>query len=165
MKKLLTTLLFATLVQITFGQLSSTQGDPRIRKLLNELGYNKFDVITSYENEFRIPFILDNGRKQIGFINSHTSFLGNFEIREIFSIVFICNNIPSQNNLYQILKRNSWYQIGAFEIILNDSDKYVVRFNAKVDANLDAKGLNQILATVLKIADNLESEAGGIDDN
>jgi hypothetical protein len=73
MKKILTTLLLAIVTQIAFGQLSSSEGDPRIRKLLNKLDY-KFMVVTSNENEFRVSFKLDNGRTQAGFIDSKTSF-------------------------------------------------------------------------------------------
>ena len=164
MKKTLTTLAFAFLTQITFGQLSSSEGDPRVRKLLNELDY-KFMVLTSNDNEFRVEFKLDNGRTQAGFIDSKTSFYGNFEIREISSLVFISKNMPSQNNLYQILKRNATYKIGAFEIILNDSGNYVIRFTAKVSADLDANGLNTILTAVLEISDSLEKELSDIDDN
>lgn len=163
MKRILTVLAFALTSQISFGQLSSSEGDYRVRKLLNELGY-KFEVVTQNENEFRLSFKLDNGRSQVVFIDSETSQYGNFEIREIMSTVYIGKNMLSQNNLYQILKRNSILKIGAFEMIYNGTN-YVLRFNAKVSANLDTKGLNTILTFVVEAADEMEKELLDIDEN
>ena len=156
MKKILTSLTFALLTQLTFGQLSTSVGDPRVRKLLSELEY-EFMVVTSNENEFRVSFDLGNGRTQAGFIDSRTSFYGNFEIREISSLVYVGHTLPAQNTLYYILKRNSELKIGAYEMIFNGTD-YVIRFNAKVSADLDSEGLNTILTLVLMTADELEKE-------
>lgn len=73
-------------------------------------------------------------------------------------------NQLSQHNLYQILKRNSELKIGAFEMIYNGKN-YVLRFNAKVSADMDSKALNTILTLVLKVSDDLEKELTDTDEN
>lgn len=163
MKRIIIVVFLFAFSSVSFGQLNDDNSDPRVRKILNELGYN-FMVVKSNESEYRLEFKLSNGRKQVGFIDSQTSFYGNFEVREVMSLVYVGPNLPSQLTLYGILKRNSEMKIGAFEMFYNGTN-YVIRFTARISANLDSAGIDNILTLVLNASDKLEKELTDDDDN
>lgn len=135
--------------------IGSTQGDSRIKVLLDELDV-RYEVDS--DGDFAVSFQLKDDRTQTAFIRSQTSTLGKFEIREIFSIAQISDRPLDANLANALLVYNAHVKIGSWRLLRLEGERCVVAFAAQIDANTDSKSLLTALHAVLHTADEVESK-------
>ncbi len=136
-----------------FGTKRKTEPDPRVKQQLDALGI-------SYElNEdasYSVGFELEDGRAQQAFIESETSMLGEFEIREVWSVAYISEGPLDAELANYLLHQNSLLTIGAWQLVQLSPDEFAVAYSNKIIADCDPDALAASLTVVLNIADELE---------
>jgi hypothetical protein len=150
-----------------FGSVASAQigegntGDERVRAALEELGLS-YEI--DGDGDFKVVFEFEeDGRSQLGYINSGTEQFELFEIREIWSPGYQ-SDIPFTADVANRLLEDSFEKkLGAWQTMINN-DQNVAVFAAKVAANSDAASLYACLKLVLVAADEIEKELLGTDD-
>ncbi len=137
------------------------KGDERVRKLLDLLNL-KFAVDS--DGDFRVSFSLPEDRSQTVFIRSNTAWLGNLEIREIFSIAYESSGLLPGELANALLLVNAHTKLGAWSLIRGADDQCFAAFNARIAADTDAEALMTTLQAVLETADNVEMKLNGGED-
>ncbi len=137
-----------------FG-LKQRNADPRVKRQLEQLGI-RYDV--DRDGDYRVVFELEGDRSQLAFINSRTSALGDFEIREIWSVAHVTEEPLDAAMANFLLLQNARLKIGAWELRHVDEGTFYVCFCTKVAADCEAAALYASLVVVLKAADELEKE-------
>jgi len=146
-----------------FGQVGSTKAstsskaDPRVKKLLTELGY-KFDV--DDDGDFRMTFkVGEDGRTQLLWVKSGTSEFGSLEIREVFSFSYRDATEPSRSLCMKLLRDNYKKKLGAWEMGYSESSElYTAIYNAKIAADADSSTLKDAIQMVSEAADEMEAQ-------
>ncbi len=133
--------------------------DSRVEKALKKEGL-KYELTES--GRYKLVYETDGGRTQMVFVDSKTQRLGNYEVREIWSPVYVeTRTIPDRSAL-QLLEANSGYKVGAWEITSSDG-QYMVSFSVKVPADLDSGALSSVLSATASTADGVEEKLTGAD--
>lgn len=130
------------------------EGDPGVRKLLDELGY-KYDVDS--EGDFRLTFGMDeddDGRSQLVFVRSPVETYGTHKVREVWSPGYLSetDEFPATiaNRLLvatQDSKLGAWAKQGRYAV-----------FVVKLPANAAAGELDDAVEAALRSADEMEAE-------
>lgn len=138
--------------------------DSRVRQALQAAELKFLETPTG---DFMVPFRLPNDRKHLVWIESRTSQLGRFEIRDIWAVSFLGQTAPSAEVLEQLLAAGGRLKIGAFELHSQadgpEPKHYAVVFKAKVAADLSADHLKAVLWAVADTADGMEATLTGSD--
>lgn len=133
--------------------------DARVEKALKKEGL-KYE--TTETGRYKLLYETDGGRTQIVFINSKTQRLGEFEVREVWSPVYLSSSNLPGNSALALLQANSDYKVGAWELTSSDG-QYMVSFSVKLPADLDAGMLSSVLSAVASTADEVEKQLSGED--
>lgn len=136
------------------------KGDARVRDALNEA---KLQFTELANGNFRLHFTLDGDRTHLVFIDTKTSTLGIFDIRDVWAIGYQSKELPSQEVLAKLLTDSSTRKVGAWELHENEGMYYAL-FNIKVAADCNGEGLKSILWAAAEIADAMEKDLLGTDD-
>ncbi len=150
MKKTKLTFFFLFLLNIHLV-LAQTSQDMRVVENLNKLGF-KYDVKDDGSFLFTIPV---GNRTQMIFINSSTNQFEGMEIREIYSVVYQSNQKPNEVQLIQLLLDNSQKKLGAWEMI-SDNNQFFMVFTAKIPAAQNEKDMRATIDIVANAADAME---------
>jgi len=133
--------------------------DDRVERILRAAEL-KYEI--DKDGDFKLINSLDAGRSQLVFINSNTSKLGTLEIRKVWSVGFVADDLtPAQ--LRKLLEANENVKLGAW-LITKMSDKSLAIFSAQIAADTDKTSLLLALQAVTETADNMEKEITGKDD-
>ncbi len=143
---------FLSFYQISFAQKSKF--DPRIENILAELKfkYEQNPVNGDYTFELKI-----NNRKQNVFVQSTTSSYQNLEMREVYSVIYRNEKSPNLETLQSLMIDTSHKHLGAWELAF-ENDIYFIVFNAKVNANMNVKELQDTIRLVALSADEMENK-------
>ena len=135
--------------------------DPVLRKALEEMKYNKYDVNT--EGMVKLSFNLGGGRSQIVFVCSRRDAFWDVDYRRIFSTAMKSKDVPSADILQQLMSDNGQKKIGAWELV-KWPDGYRILLCAKVPADCPTKTLQSAIKFVLNGADEMELKLTGKDE-
>lgn len=134
------------------------QGDPRVRRLLDQLGYR---YTVDAEGNYDLLFELADGRTQRAFINSNTEHFGELEIREVWSVGFVIPEMPTRELANFLLLDNCAVKLGSWRLLQMPDGNVLIIFATQVSADADAETLRSCLHGVLTKADHLEKNLGG----
>lgn len=114
-----------------------------------------------------VPIGLLNGRRQMVVVDSTTSQLGEFEIRDVWTVSYEGATPPDADVLEKFLSVSAKTKIGSFELHKWTGDgeegRFAVIFNAKVPAELGGDQLRAVVFGVAQTADEMESQTTGAD--
>ncbi len=127
--------------------------DPRVKSQLDALDI-KYEI--DKDGDYRVSFALEEGRSQLAFVNSKTSMLGNFEIRDVWSVAHISEGTLDADFANYLLLQNANLKIGAWELREAGDNQFLVCFCNKIAADCDPEALRASLIVVLSTADELE---------
>ncbi len=136
-----------------FGTKRKADPDPRVKRQLDALGVG-YEL--NQDASYSVFFELDDGRSQQAFIESETSRLGDFEIRDVWSVAYISKGPLDAELANYLLHQNSLLTIGAWELVQLSSDEFAVAYSNKILADCDPDALAASLSVVLNMADELE---------
>jgi hypothetical protein len=142
---------------------SRKAGDPRVKALLDQIGY-KYELTASGDFKL-IPIKTEDGRSQLVYVNSNTQQYSSLEIREVMSPAYLSTGPLSAAVANRLLRENSEVKFGAWRIELhNNGQKYLALFAVQISASTDAETLRLAIKSVLLVADRMEKELTGTDD-
>ncbi len=139
---------------------SRNQGDPRVRRALEQLDC-PYDV--DADGDFKISVNLSEGRSQVVFINSNTESFADIEIREVYSVGYIEDGDPDERLLKMLLLHNGAVKLGAWRLSELKNGRVAMMFAVHVAATSDAKTLDSVIDLVAAKADEFEKEVFGTD--
>jgi hypothetical protein len=137
------------------------QGDLRVRRLLETLEL-KYSIDSDGDYEVIVEF--DDGRSQMAYINSETQTIGNFEVREVWSVAYVSQGFLDIDTANTLLMKNYEMKLGSWRLIPAGDNQFLAAFCIKIAADCDPNSLAQTLAIVLEIADDMEEKLTGADD-
>lgn len=149
----------AALAQVGTGDAATKTPDPRVKALLEQLGY-KFTITNS--GNYRLEFETEDSRSQLVFINSTTQSYKNFEIREIWSTAYEAKGSLPDGIAGRLLEDTEASKLGFWAISKGDKSTIAV-YEVRLAANADKDSLNSALINVIKSADAMEKELTGAD--
>lgn len=111
---------------------------------------------------------VEEDRTQLVFVNSVTSKLDEYEIREIYGVAYVGKPL-GKAQLEELLEGNSRYKLGAWEVSPPESDEdgrrvQRVRYSARIAADASPETLRAATECVADMCDRLESEWLGTDE-
>lgn len=138
-------------------------GDPRVKALLDQIGY-KYEL--TIDGDFKlIPITTDNGRSQLAYVISKTQPYGTLEIREIMSPAYSSTGPLPAAVANRLLRENSEVKLGAWRVEPHaNGQKSLALFAVQVTAGSDAETLRLAIKSVILVADRMEKELTGTDD-
>ena len=136
------------------------QHDARVERMLDALEL-KYEIIS--DGDFKLGNRLDSGRTQILFVNSNTEKYQNMEIREIWSVAYISDDLASSTIMRKLLKDNGTRKLGSWKLWTNNG-KEVAVFYAQIAADADRYAFLSALQIVSQTADEMEKDLTGKDD-
>ena len=136
------------------GVIAARRADQRVETLL-EAAQLKYQI--DEDGDFALAFKFEDGRTQIAWILSNTTYLGPIEIREVWSIGYRSKEPISPEIATRLLEQNGRVKLGAWHIRKMGSD-YVAVFAAQVAADTDQTTLRWALHAVTTTADEMEKE-------
>ncbi len=134
-------------------QISTAQSvkDERVASNLSKLNF-KYDVKDDGTFLFTVPV---GSRTQMVFVHSATSQYDQMEIREVFSVIYQSNQRPTDIQLAKLLTDNSQKKLGAWEMIIEGGQAFLV-FTAKVPADQNDADLRSTIDIVATSSDAME---------
>ncbi len=138
---------------------TKSASDDRVERILRAAEL-KYEI--DGDGDFKLIDSFDDGRTHVVFINSNTSELGSFEIREIWAAGFHADDITPEQ-MRMLLSKNSTVKLGAWRIS-KMGEKTVAIFAVQIEANTDQKSMVLALHAVTSTADEMEKEVTGKDD-
>lgn len=136
--------------------LSAQDGDMRVERLLDQLGY-RYEMTSG--GNFKCIFNVARDRSQLVTIQSQTNTYRNVESRELWSLAYLGTKRPPYKVCLRLLEDNERKKMGAWEMTFSEeSGKYYIAFSLKIPADTDAETLNAALQLVVEAADEMEEE-------
>lgn len=130
--------------------------DPRVRALLDELGY-QYEI--DDDGDYRAVFeFTGEKRSQVVYVNSRTSEYDGLEIREVWSPAIEAKGQLAQKIANRLLEASFDAPLGGWQTIKRNDGKVVAVFAVKLGASADAQTLKKAMNAVLVNADNIEKE-------
>jgi hypothetical protein len=149
-------LLFAAAPVLAQNDTTASSGDPRVRAMLDELGY-QYEV--DADGDFRAVFEFEGEkRSQVVYVNSSTSEYDSLEIREIWSPAVESKGPLAPKVANRLLTASFDAPLGAWQVLKQASGKYLAVFAVKLGADADAPTLRKAMKAVLSHADEMEKE-------
>lgn len=130
-------------------------GDPRIANLFDDNGFH-YEI--SSTGNFKAVMEFASERTQLVIISSQTELLGDFEIREVYSIAY--KEPLTRSELSDLMNQSATKKIGAWQLETDGT----LFFVAKIPADLPFEKLEAIIWAVAQTADDFEEAALGTDD-
>lgn len=137
------------------------KGDPRIKRVLETLEL-KYSV--DQDGDFKIIVEFQDGRSQVAYINSETQTVGDFEIREVWSVAYIAEGYLDIDTANTLLLKNFEMKIGSWRLIPAGNNTFLVAFCVQIAADCDPSSFSRTLGIVLEVADTMEEKLTGGDD-
>lgn len=136
------------------------RGDPRVKKMLEalELRYS-----IDNDGDFKVMLEFEDGRSQVAFIDSQTQSLGDFEIREVWSVAYISQGYLDIDTANTLLMKNFELKIGSWRLIPARDNTFLVTFCIQIAADCDPNSFWRTLVMVLQTADEMEAKLTGTD--
>jgi hypothetical protein len=134
--------------------------DGRVARQLTDAGLS---YVIDDEADYRLKYSLDDGRSQIAWVSSGTSKLGDFEVRDLWSIAYRGTGQVPPEMANGLLQANARQTIGAWQV-QRSGEEYLVVFSAPLGVNADTHTLTLALDAVMKTADAMEQALTGRDD-
>jgi len=136
------------------------RGDPRVKKMLDalELRYS-----VDNDGDFKVMVEFEDGRSQVAFIDSQTQLLGDFEIREVWSVAYVSEGYLDIDTANTLLMKNYELKIGSWRLIPGGDNTYLATFCIQIAADCDPNSFWRTLAIVLQTADEMEAKLTGAD--
>ena len=156
----LLTLVSVQNVQGQIGRKAGPGGDPRVAKLLDQIGW-KYEV--DKDGDFKLLFNLENDRTHLVYVMSKTEKLRGLEIREVWAPGFRVGEDPDPEVLLHLLKENARKKAGAWRVI-GTGDRQMAVFAVQIEAEADAETMKTIVTAVIETADQLEKEVTDADE-
>ena len=126
--------------------------DGRVARQLTDAGLS---YVIDDEADYRLKYSLDDGRSQIAWVASGTSKLGDFEVRDLWSIAYRGTGQVPLEMANGLLQANARQTIGAWQV-QRSGEEYLVVLSAAVPADTDGTALLQLVESVMADADELE---------
>jgi len=139
----------------------SNQGDIRVKKMLDALEL-KYSI--DQDGDFKIIIEFEDGRSQVAYINSETQTIGDFEIREIWSVAYISEGYLDIDTANTLLMKNFEMKIGSWRLIPAGNNTFLVAYCVQIAANCDPNAFSHTLGIVLQVADDMEEKLTGADE-
>jgi hypothetical protein len=144
-------LLLLVFISSSCALMAQTPNDTRVIENLTKLNF-KYDVKDDGTFLFTVPV---GSRTQMVFVHSATSQYDQMEIREVFSVIYQSNQRPTETQLAKLLTDNSQKKLGAWEMIVENSQVFLV-FTAKIPANQSEKDFRSTIDIVATSSDAME---------
>jgi len=156
----LVAVLTAATVHAQLGSAAAqSEGDPRVKKLLDETGL-AYQVDRDGDYRIVLEFPDDNGRSQLLFVDSKTHSYRSLEVREVWSVGYTsATDIPAAV-MRRLLEDNALTILGQWSISEQFGKKAAI-FRVHLDANTDAATLRSVVELVAGKADDMEKELLG----
>ncbi len=137
------------------GMDAGNNADFRVRRALEaaRVGYS-----IGPRGDFEVKWTTEGQRTHTSYIYSHTYNHDGVEFRKIWAAGFVTDKINA-NNLLSLLKLNSTYAIGAWEVKNLDNGQLVAIFSVNVPADATGDYLRIVSSTVAQTADGIELTA------
>lgn len=143
------------------AQVGTKKGaDVRAKALLDDAGL-KYTV--DDDGDFRLLYEFDDGRSHLVFVNSRTSTFRGMEIREVWAVACQTEKLP-ENVLRRLLEQNGELKLGAWSLVATEGKEAAV-FVVQLAADTDTRSMVTALQAVSTMADDMEEELTGEDDN
>lgn len=133
----------------------SADCDARIQKLFDD---NDFKYEISAAGNFKAIMEFQSERTQLVIICSRTEFLGDMEIREVYSVAY--DDTLTRSELSDLMQNSGTKKIGAWQL----EDEGQLLFVAKIPAELSFEELESVIWAVARTADDYEESALGTDE-
>ena len=132
---------------------SSSKADARVRRALESADI-KYSV--DEDGDYKVVWTLDGDRTHLVFVNSNTTRLGDMELRDVWAIAFVADEV-SANNLRALLELNGKYKVGAWNLTKRNDGQFVAAFTITVSANCTGQALRTFTQVVASTADEIEN--------
>ena len=136
------------------------QGDARVKRLLDTL---KLRYAVDTDGDFKVMLEFKDGRSQIAFIDSQTHLVGDFEIRELWSVAYVSEGYLDIDTANTLLMKNFELALGSWRLIPGGDNTYLVAFCIQIAADCDPDSFSRALTIVLQTADEMEENLTGAD--
>lgn len=137
------------------------KGDPRVKRILDAL---EFKYSIDQDGDFKLILEFEGGRSQVAYINSTTQTIGDFEIREIWSVAYVSKGFLDIDTANTLLMKNFEMKIGSWRLIPAGNNTFLVAFCVQIAADCDPTAFSRTLGIVLQVADDMEEKLTGGDD-
>lgn len=139
---------------------TNKEADPRVKRLLDQAGL-KYKI--DKDGDFKLINRFDDDRSHMVFINSRTTQLGKMEIREVWSVGYMSDDVMPDAIAKDLLNANAKVKLGGWEL-RRFSGKEAGVFRAQIAADTDERSLLMTMQAVSKTADDKEKEILKTDD-
>lgn len=141
------------------AQLAGTIADPRLKKLIEA---TKLKYRVNSAGNVLITYNVDSAaaRTHQVIVYSRSEEMGGFEVRECRLYAARLDILPTQEQLFELMKQSYTQKLGAWEMDFDDG-KYYVFYNLKVPVEIDAKAFREILGSFVGIVDAWEVKLTG----
>ncbi|PSF33881.1 hypothetical protein C7H19_19350 [Aphanothece hegewaldii CCALA 016] len=136
------------------------KGDRRVQNLL-ELLELKYSI--DQDGDFKVIVEFNDGRSQVAFIDSDTQNIGDFEIREIWSVAYVSEGFLDIDTANTLLLHNHQLKMGSWRLIPGEDNTFLATFCVQISADCDPESFGQALGLVLETADEMEEKLTGRD--
>lgn len=135
---------------------ATPQGDPRVRAVLDELGY-EYEV--DADGDFRAVFEFEGERRsQVVYVNSQTATYDSLEIREVWSPAIESKGPLTPKIANRLLSASFDAPFGAWQCLKQANGRYLAVFAVKLGADADAAMIRKAIKAVISHADEMEKE-------
>lgn len=131
---------------------STSKADERVRRALESADV-KYTVDS--DGDYKVEWTIGDGRTHVVFVNSNTSKLGTMELRNVWAVAFIADEV-SVNNMRALLELNAKYKVGSWRLVKRNDGKFIASFNVTVSANCAGQALRTFTQVVASTADEIE---------
>jgi hypothetical protein len=136
------------------------QGDPRVKRILDSLNIH---YSVDQDGDFELAIAFEDGRSQLAFVNSETQTIGDFEIREVWSVGYVTQGFMDIDTANTLLLENDLMKIGSWRLKQVDDNTFAAAYCIQIAADCDPQSLVNTLNLVLKVADGMEEKLTGRD--
>jgi hypothetical protein len=90
-------------------------------------------------------------------------FLGDFEIREVWSVAYVSEGYLDIDTANTLLMKNYELKIGSWRLIPGGDNTFLATFCIQIAADCDPNSFWRTLAIMLQTADEMEAKLTGAD--
>ncbi|MGB3517138.1 MAG: hypothetical protein WBA43_11825 [Elainellaceae cyanobacterium] len=138
----------------------SKQGDARVKRMLDSLDIH---YSVDQDDDFEVAVAFEDGRSQLAFVNSETQFIGDFEIREVWSVGYVTQGFLDIDTANTLLLENDFMKIGSWRLKQVDDNTFAAVYCIQIAADCDPQSFVNTLKLVLRVADEMEEKLTGRD--
>jgi hypothetical protein len=136
------------------------KGDPRVKRILDSLDIH---YSVDQDGDFEVAVAFEDGRSQLAFVNSDTQLIGDFEIREVWSVGYVTQGFLDIDTANTLLLENDLMKLGSWRLKEVDENTFAAVYCIQIAADCDPQSLINALNIVLEISDAMEEKLTGQD--